>query len=409
VRAAGLASLGYSGDLGDVSLLVAALQDEDPAVRTAARASLAELGGEVAADALAETLPQTDGAERNEVVQALAWLGDQRALEAALEIAEETMFAGPPFRSNRAWQPGAWSAVRLGGEEWREAVLKRIIDLHHSVDHEIPPRDNLLMSAAYNAQQEFRGALWVDYPEESRLLRGRLAAGMQGTTPPLPSAVDTTPEPLLARTIPSLGFGEPVESRPADGSRVAKFGGQPDWREAPEWPTAEGGRPIVFYGQVPLIGQPERTAYIFVDCGPEWEARHGRPLDAGNAVVVQPGPPTHLPTIPLAEGPVLYRPVLSPPRLRRLYKEAPYETFFPLVQNADPPEWDEPGGESRTDWNKIGGTPRYLQSEELPPGEGWKFAFQFGADNVGRELADGAECYGFVDETGRGAFLWQCH
>jgi hypothetical protein len=51
----------------------------------------------------------------------------------------------------------------------------------------------------------------------------------------------------------------------------------------------------------------------------------------------------------------------------------------------------------------------YLQGDEEPLGEGWTFAFQFTAAWFGDELADGAECYGFVNTDGAGAFLWQCH
>lgn len=57
----------------------------------------------------------------------------------------------------------------------------------------------------------------------------------------------------------------------------------------------------------------------------------------------------------------------------------------------------------------MAGKPLTPQGEQLPPGDGWTFAFQFSAAWAGRELGDGAECYGFVREDGTGAFLWQCH
>jgi hypothetical protein len=81
----------------------------------------------------------------------------------------------------------------------------------------------------------------------------------------------------------------------------------------------------------------------------------------------------------------------------------------------DPVSWDEldetAGAlpDDDRDWNKIGGAPRWLQGRQEPPGVGWHFAFQFVAGFVGEELADGAVCYGFTNDDGSGAFLWQCH
>ena len=51
----------------------------------------------------------------------------------------------------------------------------------------------------------------------------------------------------------------------------------------------------------------------------------------------------------------------------------------------------------------------FLQGEEWPEGDGWRFLFQFSAATVGHDLADGAECYGYLREDGSAAFGWQCH
>jgi hypothetical protein len=68
-----------------------------------------------------------------------------------------------------------------------------------------------------------------------------------------------------------------------------------------------------------------------------------------------------------------------------------------------------PATETDFDWNKVGGTPRFLQNDETPSGAGWRFLLQFTAALIAREFGDAAECYGFVSDDGRGVFLWQSH
>jgi hypothetical protein len=93
---------------------------------------------------------------------------------------------------------------------------------------------------------------------------------------------------------------------------------------------------------------------------------------------------------------------------------APLRTFQQC--RANPAEWswpDLPSGswlvDDSRDWNKLGGTPLFLQGEEWPPGDGWHFAFQFTAGAAGAERGDGAECYGYINDDGRAAFAWQGH
>ena len=45
----------------------------------------------------------------------------------------------------------------------------------------------------------------------------------------------------------------------------------------------------------------------------------------------------------------------------------------------------------------------------MPDEPGWRFLFQFTAAKVGRELADGAEVYGLINDDGRGRFIVQSH
>lgn len=50
----------------------------------------------------------------------------------------------------------------------------------------------------------------------------------------------------------------------------------------------------------------------------------------------------------------------------------------------------------------VGGTSLWLQGPEQPPGDGWTYAFQFGAD-LAAERGDGAVCYGWTSAQGRAA------
>jgi hypothetical protein len=414
VREAAISSLGYSGGPEDVHTIAAALDDGEPSVRREARGSLAELGGQAAADILAASLPGVRGSERDEVVQALAWLRDERALDAAIEIAEDAIFSDG---GHRVWREGAWPAVRLAPSEWLDGVEARVIELLSSIDTSVPWQENPNMRAALNARQELLSGIGNEDWNERRRREGMID---QRSLAPEATArrehfgrmeAATPVDPLLPRMVPKFVFSEISDHAPPGAGPVAKFAGQPDWREEPAWPVQADGQLLVFYGQVPLLGDGQATAYIFI----ESEGSHFEPLGPSNAVVVQPGSSCHLPTVRTDRGPELFRWVDAGPRLRRLAKHERYENFVTLSRDADPSEWTWPTEtgtvhrEGRGDWNKVGGTPRYLQGEEAPPGDGWRFAFQFSADLTGRELGDGAECYGFVNQDGLGAFLWQCH
>ena len=180
----------------------------------------------------------------------------------------------------------------------------------------------------------------------------------------------------------------------------AKFGGQPDWTGPPAWPVTDDLRPLVFYGQLPVGGDASCTAYLFFSLDADvasWE-----PLGEGNALVVQPGEPCQLQTVAQATGPHLFERVPEHCGFRRRTRARPYERFVSLEPGADPEGWDDlaarrpnTGSEHHGDWNKIGGTPIFVSgSPRLGPG--WEFAFQFTAAWAGHELANGAECYGFL-------------
>ncbi len=230
---------------------------------------------------------------------------------------------------------------------------------------------------------------------------GALGADVPDHDPPAPAAVGD-------RTVACMTLADLSIDR-IDGVAwpPAKFGGQPDWTGPPAWPVTEDLRPLVFYGQLPVDGDTPRTAYLFFSLDADvasWE-----PLGEGNAMIVQPGEPCQLQTVAQATGPHLFERVPERQGFRRRTRARPYERFVALEPGADPEVWDglvaTDAGEPHGDWNKIGGTPLFV-SGSPPLGPGWEFAFQFTAAWAGHELANGAECYGFLRD-GRGALLWQ--
>ena len=424
VRSAAIGSLGWSGLAQDVELLATALGDPESSVRRSARAALAELGGPGAAEALARNLMEVAGEEHLEVVQALAWLRDPRALHTARQLACAGLRARP-YTGRPGWRNSVWAAVRLGEPTLRRRLLEQTIDLAEGVQDIDLRNPSSALTEARNAYANLTLALRLEYPQEADDALEALweaaptqAAAVSGRHRPVAPAASSSValEPLERRSVARLSLAalEEQNSHSQDAFPQAKFGGQPDWVCTPAWPLGPEDRPMQFYAQLPLLGEPRRIAYVFVSAD---ENEHTfRALSSGNAVTIQPGGPAHLPTAPMSEGPALYETPEVSGGLQRLMRMRPYERYVRLQEGADPPAWswpEPPEGAQRRDqhgdWNKIGGTPQWLQGAEEPPGEGWRFAFQFSAGWAGRELGDGAECYGFVREDGTGALLWQCH
>jgi hypothetical protein len=397
VRAAALRSLAWSGDRSDVPRAIAALESEHDALRSAAVATLAELGTAAAAAALARRLATATTEAQEAIVSALAWLRDDRALPLARALAPAALKTSSNDRRH-----AAWALVRLGSRDDRHALRRSLLQLRTQP------------SNLYQAYGRLVGALAAEHPDELDDLRDW--AERQGVVQgrPVPRGLPVMErQPLGARDVPRLELAEllPAPSRGGDGR--AKFGGQPDWIAEPMWPHTRDGRPLIFYGQLPLLDDTGRLAYIFIGTENSWQ-----PLGEGNAVIVQPGPPAaHIECRPTPTGPQLYEDAPQPRRFRGVpRKHRPYERFARLVAGADPERWEWPTPpndallrDAHGDWNKIGGTGLWLQGEPILPGDGWRFTFQFTAGWAGCELGDGAECYGFVREDGIAALAWDSH
>jgi len=404
IRRAALSSLGWAADERGLRAAVDSLEDDEDNVRRAAIECLAELGSAAAADALASHL--ADPRDVGATATALAWLKDPRAFDPLLSVLDRPYDSGNVYRG---------SIVALGWLRDRRAVeplaalLELLCDRWVAADGQQPPRpdwpahmqaasvcDALRMiggneaeSAVERAQQRF-GDLRLRFPVRADLV----------------SFAHRAP-PDQRRTVPRWSLQLQPTSMPIDRP-ITKFGGQPVWIGSPTWPLGSDGEPMTFMAQFSFPGV-DGMAYLFIDPSEEeWAS----PYD-GSALLMQPGPVPDRHVVQAA-GPTyasgfteLDRYV---PRLRTRRTE-----YVPtLEEGREPVDWADLGAyldderDDDRDWNKVGGSPRYLQGGPPDP-EGLRFLFQFTADRVGHELGDAAECYGLIDEERRGYFLIESH
>jgi hypothetical protein len=181
----------------------------------------------------------------------------------------------------------------------------------------------------------------------------------------------------------------------------AKFFGLPDWRENPSWPVGGDGQLLMFYGQLPI--DETRTAYLFT-AGPD----EAQPLGSGSAIVIQPGGECHLPVVDRNDGPRNFTSVHDLSRFRPRTRRLPHQERYVIWANgADPLEYPLEATLGHERWDKVGGTPVWLQGDDTP-GPEWDYAFQFDAARAGSDRGDNAIFYGWVNGAGQGALGWQC-
>jgi hypothetical protein len=209
---------------------------------------------------------------------------------------------------------------------------------------------------------------------------------------------------------------------------VTKFGGQPVWISEPQWPLSQMyGTPMQFICQIrlspELFGSLEaQMAYVFMtESTSETVLAETWDPDAGeNAVILQPGTWTG-PSLPLAEGPSLYKLVPDAsgwPRTR-----VSCEFAVDLQLGADPEELEQPWPDvdDEAAWHarfqafledKIGGIPGPAPSyAAFPyPGEGaWQLILQLVEEDERFDINFGTDGTGYVllSEDGKvGKFLW---
>lgn len=394
LRRSALIALGGIRDERAIPVVAASLDHDDDLVRQAALDTLAELGPG-AADAVAERL--ADPRDRQLAAQVLAWLRDDRAfVPLAMAIESEDVIGLTVFHG-RMLSALTW----LGGE-------RAITVLANAADRIIAGESNGTHPEWQTVQAASRVAqALIDMRDPTvEPIIDRLRARF----PRLYVTPADSPPPFIApqhprRTVPRWSFDLMASETPIT-EPVGKVAGQPVWIEAPTWPVATDGGPTVFLAQFEIPGRPG-LVYVFLDPSDETYEQQG-------IVFAQPGRPPDA-SFPWAVGPTMWSEVKGPPAFEPRMSLRMIESRLVLEPGLDLDDWqvlmDDPGWErdDDRDWNKVLGTPRWLQSDETPEEPGWRFMFQYTAYRMGRELGDGAECYGMLHDDGRGRFFVQSH
>jgi hypothetical protein len=404
IRRAALSSLGWAADERGLPAAIDALADDIEGVRRAAIECLAELGSAAAADALAIHL--ADSRDVGATATALAWLKDPRALDPLISVLDRPYDSGNVYRGSIiafGWLGDRRVVAPLA------AMLERLGDRWIAADGQVPPRPDwpahMLATSICDALRMIGGAAAESAIERARQRFGDLRLHFPVRDDHLPFAHRAGPD--ARRSVPRWSLQLQPTSMPIDRP-ITKFGGQPVWVGGPTWPLGSDGEPMTFMAQFSVPGV-DGMAYLFIDPSEEiWES----PYD-GSALLMQPGPVPDRHVV-RAIGPTYVSGRTELDRYVPRQRTRRTEYVPTLEEGLEPLEWQEfdaarkDDRDDDRDWNKIGGSPRYLQGGPPDP-EGLRFLFQFTADQVGHEMGDAAECYGFIDDARRGYFLIESH
>jgi len=193
---------------------------------------------------------------------------------------------------------------------------------------------------------------------------------------------------------------------------VTKFGGQPNWLDQPQWPMSEGlESQMRFICQITLSdelfpGSEGKMAYVFMTEDDEEYADGTWIPDGGeNAVIIQPGGKVNIKTINKATGPT--RDEFSV----KLTQDKDTE-FFAESKVFQLGEEDAEKYRGSLAGNKIGGTPGFMQGDEIPePVDEWQLLLQLDSCSVPFDInfGDAGISYTFINKNcTEGKFLWQC-
>ena len=193
---------------------------------------------------------------------------------------------------------------------------------------------------------------------------------------------------------------------------VTKFGGQPTWLEDPQWPLSkELNSQMRFIGQVALSdelfpGAENKMAYLFMTEDDEQYADGTWEPDSGeNAVIIQPGGTLSIKTVNKSTGPGReeYSVTLIPGEDQDFMPES---EVFKLSDDEAEKHHELLHG------NKIGGTPGFMQGDEIPePEHEWSLLLQLDSCELPFEInfGDAGIAYAFINRNNsEGRFLWQC-
>lgn len=186
-----------------------------------------------------------------------------------------------------------------------------------------------------------------------------------------------------------------------------KFGGQPVWLEAPQWPQDSRGKPLHFVGQIAIDSHlfPDaqgKIAYLFIS--QDEEAMTWDPDSGDNAVIIQPGiPRSHVKVDSNSEGPSL---LTKEYEVEGRLKEESYQVMPDFLDEDAYKEYFK-----QLSGNKVGGTPLFVQGDEYPKGFE-KLLLQLDSKKLPFEInfGDSGTGYLFINTNGtQGKFLWQCY
>lgn len=193
-----------------------------------------------------------------------------------------------------------------------------------------------------------------------------------------------------------------IESAPASDHPVTKFGGQPDWLEAPTWPVSAGWeRPMQFICQIDLSSifktEKPKMAYIFVthalfeEKDEFFDPDIIFPDEGENAVIIQPGVEVLGDVEELKAGPSLYTADGDSCEFHVQVTEATDPEFLSTEAYQGLPDEQRKRYFDAVYGNKIGGVPAFFQGDEWPDEEEkWNLLLQFNSDEVPCHLNFGA-------------------
>lgn len=203
-----------------------------------------------------------------------------------------------------------------------------------------------------------------------------------------------------------------------------RFGGEPYGLPASLWPASRStNEPMQFICQIPIdsglfpdVG--EATAYLFMTASENGQETWAP--DAGeNAVVIVPRGEL-IQSLTVGDAPRLcsmvkkwWKKTLVPETCTFSGKLTITEdpTFIPESTLIKMPEEQAKAYRESLRGNKLGGTPGFLQGDELPIPEPWHLLLQLDSAQIPFwiNFGDAGIGYAFINRVGtQGKFLWQC-